>query len=100
MYRVSFRVHSSRAAAIFLIAISIAFLSLPVQAQTTYGSITGLVTDASGAAMADALVTLTNVGTAEKRTQTTGNDGLYLFPNLVPGRYSIDVEKSGFKKYS
>src|SRR5690349_2578584 len=100
MHRVSFRVHSLSAAAMFLIATSMAFFSLPVQAQTTYGSITGLVTDASGAAMAGAQVTLTNPGTGETRNQTTGDDGLYLFPNLIPGTYRIDIEKAGFNKYS
>src|SRR5207248_11411426 len=70
-----------------------------MQAQTTYGSITGLVTDASGAAMGGAQVTLTNPGTGETRNQTTGNDGLYLFPNLIPGTYRITVEKPGFNKY-
>ena len=47
--------------------------------QSTYGSITGSVTDPSGAAVTDARVTLTNLGTAEKRTQPTGADGLYSF---------------------
>jgi hypothetical protein len=75
-------------------------LGLPSWAQSTYGSVTGTVTDASGAAMADSRVTLTNLGTSDRRTQTTGNDGLYLFPNLLPGRYSVDIEKAGFKKYS
>src|SRR5690242_3170376 len=50
--------------------------------------------------MAGAQVTLTKLGTSEKRTQSTGNDGLYPLPNLPPGRYSIDIEKPGFKKYS
>ena len=86
--------------AIILAAISIAFLSLPARAQTTYGSITGAVTDPSGATIAGAQVTLTNAGTSEKRTQQTGSDGLFLFVNLIPGSYSIDVEKPGFKRYS
>jgi hypothetical protein len=73
---------------------------LPLGAQSTFGSISGSVADSSGAAVTDAQVTLTNLATSEKRTQTTGGDGLYLFPNLLPGRYSIEIEKAGFKKYS
>src|SRR5882672_297005 len=69
-----------------------------VQGQSTYGSITGSVTDLSGAAIADARVTLTNLGTAEKRVQPTGSDGLYSFVNLIPGSYRIEVEKPGFKR--
>jgi hypothetical protein len=72
-------------------------LTLPLGAQSTYGSIAGAVTDPTGAAIADAQVTLTNVGTSEKRVQSTGSDGLYTFVNLNPARYTIDVEKSGFK---
>src|SRR5438270_3628429 len=89
-----------RTASLFLLAIGIMLSISPLRAQSTYGSVTGLVTDASGAAMAGAQVTLTNLGTSDRRTQSTGNDGLYLFPNLLPGRYSIDIEKPGFKKYS
>src|SRR5258707_1354918 len=67
-------------------------------AQTTYGSIAGTVTDASGAAIADAQVTLTNLATTEKRVAQSGADGLYDFVNLLPGRYSIVAEKTGFKR--
>jgi hypothetical protein len=65
--------------------------------QSTYGSITGSVTDPSGAAIAAANVTLTNAGTSETRTQPTNADGQYSFVNLIPGAYRIDVEKQGFK---
>jgi hypothetical protein len=85
-------------AAIF--AFAILFFSSSLAAQTTYGSIAGSVTDPSGAAIAGAQVTLTNLGTSEKRTQATGDDGLYLFVNLLPGRYGIDIEKPGFKRYT
>ena len=67
--------------------------------QSTYGSVTGSVTDASGAVISDANVTLTNLGTAEKRTQSSGNDGLFTFVNLFAGQYRIDVEKQGFKHF-
>jgi len=90
----------SLSAAIFLVALGLTLLNLPLRAQTTYGSIAGAVTDPSGASIAGAQVTLTNLGTSENRTQQTGSDGLYQFVNLIPGRYSIDVEKPGFKRYS
>src|SRR6267378_6601293 len=67
-------------------------------APTTYGSIAGTVTDASGAAIADAQVTLTNLATTEKRVAQSGADGLYDFVNLLPSRYSIVAEKTGFKR--
>jgi hypothetical protein len=74
-------------------------LSSRLHAQTTYGSIAGSVVDSSSAAVSDASVTLTNLGTAEKRTQSSGNDGLFTFVNLFPGQYQIDVEKPGFKHF-
>src|SRR5438046_5513244 len=85
------------------VALSVAFVLSAcsfLQGQSTYGSITGSVTDPSGAAIADAQVTLTNMGTAEKRTQSTGSDGLYSFVNLNPGQYRVNVEKSGFKHFA
>ena len=66
-------------------------------AQSTYGSISGSVTDPTNAAIAEAQVTLTSVSNGETRSQTTGPDGLYSFVNLIPGEYKIDVEKAGFK---
>src|SRR5450432_367426 len=73
---------------------------LSMHAQSTFGSIAGSVTDASGAAVADASVTLTNLGTAEKHMQPSGSDGLFTFVNLFPGQYRIDVEKPGFKHFT
>src|SRR5258708_13492960 len=72
---------------------------LSAYAQSTYGSIAVSVTDSSGAAVTDANVTLTNLGTSEKRTQSSGADGLFTFVNLFPGQYRIDVEKQGFKHF-
>src|SRR6267143_289819 len=74
-------------------------VSPPSRAQSTYGTLNGSVMDSSGAAIADAQVTLTNLGTSEKRTQTTGSDGSYSFVNLFPGRYKVEVEKTGFKRF-
>ncbi len=68
-------------------------------AQTTVGSLLGTVTDPSGAAMVGTQVVLTNLATNEKRTETTDAQGLYQFVNLTPGNYSVEVEKTGFKRF-
>src|ERR1700692_4782722 len=89
----------SRRAFSLLLSFVVAFSTcIFVQGQSTYGSITGLITDPSRAAIRDVRVTLTNLGTAEKRVQPTGSDGLYSFVNLIPGNYRIEVEKQGFKR--
>jgi hypothetical protein len=69
-------------------------------AQTSYGSIVGTVNDASGASVPGATVTLTNLGTSEKRAADSDTNGNYQFVNLVPGKYRIDVEKPGFKHFT
>ncbi len=88
------------ALAVSFLVVCIIMLSQPAWAQSTYGTVTGSVTDASGGAVADAQVTLTNQGTSEKRTQSTGSDGLYTFVNLFAGKYKVDAEKTGFKRTS
>jgi len=94
-----------RSSSVVLLPLALCLLCLvafshPAYAQSTYGTVSGVITDSSGGAIADVLVTLTNQGTGEKRTQTTGPDGLYQFVNLFAGRYRVDAEKSGFKKTS
>src|SRR4030081_2103619 len=87
----------------FCVAFIVVFVTLSclgARAQSPYGSIVGSVTDSSGAAITDANVTLTNVGTSEKRTQSSGSGGLFTFVKLFPGQYRIDVEKAGFKHYT
>src|SRR5277367_704242 len=81
----------------FCICLAAMLMGSPLSAQSTFGSVSGTVTDASGSAVPDAQVTLTNVNTASKQTYTTGADGLYSFVNLNPGEYRVDFEKAGFK---
>src|SRR3984893_13937717 len=89
---------SRRFCAAFIV-VFVTLSGLGARAQSTYGAIVGSVTDSSGAAITDANVTLTNVGTSEKRSQSSGSDGLFTFVNLFPGQYRIDVEKPGFKHF-
>jgi hypothetical protein len=63
--------------------------------QTFRGTILGVVTDSSGAAVPGATVTIKNVDTGLSRTVTTTDDGSYSAPELPIGNYSVTVEKSG-----
>ena len=65
-------------------------------AQTTFGSITGVVTDPSGAAVPNAQVTAVNQDTGFTRRQTTAVTGVFTVPDLVPGTYRVTVEGKGF----
>ena len=74
------------------------FIVGTTQAQTDVAEITGAVTDAQGAAVAGATVTLDNPSSGVTRTTQTGSNGIYKFPSIPPATYTITVEKSGFKK--
>jgi Carboxypeptidase regulatory-like domain/TonB dependent receptor len=74
------------------------FLS-PAQAQYR-ASIQGVVTDDQGALVPDAAVTLTNQETSRQWQTKTNASGIFNFVELQPSRYTITVDKEGFKKYS
>lgn len=85
-----------------VIAMLIAFfpaLAPKMHAQGITGSITGSVSDTSGASVADAAVEIRNVDTNAVRSIQTSDIGSYKVTQLQPGRYSIKVEKEGFKTY-
>lgn len=65
--------------------------------QTTNASIVGIVTDASGGAIPNATVTVTNTGTGLSRSVTTNDVGAYTLAPLIPGSYDLKVASSGFK---
>ncbi len=76
---------------VFLLAIAgIAF------AQST-GSIQGTVTDATGAVLANASVTVTNQATGETHPLKTDSAGLYSIPGLAPGSYKVEVQSPGMQ---
>jgi hypothetical protein len=72
--------------------------SLAAFAQEFRGSITGRITDNSGAAVASATVTVTNTNTNTTTNVTTDDGGAYTVLYLIPGTYSVAVEAKGFKK--
>lgn len=67
--------------------------------QTFYGSLVGTINDATGGAVPQASVTLTNLGTADRRLMQSDAIGGYQFVNIPPGQYKIEVEKAGFRHY-
>ena len=83
--------------AVILVAILL-FAAGPAAAQTFRGTIQGIVTDPTGAAIAGAGVAVKNVNTGLSRTVTTSEDGTYSVPELPIGTYSVTVEKSGFRQ--
>jgi len=73
-------------------------LSSAVFAQSTYGTITGVVTDPTAAVIRDATVEAKNNETSEVRTVKTDAEGFYRFVNLDPGSYTISASASGFAR--
>jgi hypothetical protein len=71
--------------------------SVLVAAQANRATITGTVTDPSGAVVVGAKVTATNTGTGIPSNTTSNADGIYVLPNLFPGHYSVKFEKDGFQ---
>src|SRR6202167_2667166 len=72
-------------------------LTLPMFSQTTTGRILGNVNDQTGAAVAGASVTVTDVQRGTTRTVTTDASGGYVVAGLTPGIYKVRAEASGFK---
>ena len=87
---------SSRAVAVFSTILAVSGL---VWAQTATTSLRGTVTDPSGAAIANAKVTLSRTERGFERTTVTGASGGYEFVQLQPGTYQLRVEMAGFRKY-
>ena len=71
---------------------------LPLAAQVDTGSITGAVTDSSGAVVGGAKVTIINEGTGTTLSTTTGTEGIYNFSPVRIGSYKLDVSAAGFKR--
>jgi|CZKY01.1.fsa_nt_gi hypothetical protein len=71
--------------------------ALPAWAQSTSsGTVVGVVTDQTGAVVAGATVTLTDISTSSARAATTNANGRYTYVDVDPGIYAIAVSKAGF----
>ena len=84
---------------IALLAVCLTLGGLALAQEETAATITGQVTDATGALIPNATVTITNKDTNAKRTIQTNGDGAYTVTPLSPGAYTVLVEQAGFKRY-
>ena len=81
------------------IFVSLLFVLSPrLDAQASAGSISGVVTDASGASIPQAKVKITNQGTSVSSFETTDKSGFYSAEGLAVGLYRIEISKAGFKE--
>src|SRR6266436_450232 len=69
-----------------------------VVGQTETATVSGLVTDRTGAAVSGAEVRLQSVERGTVTTTTTNDPGIYVFPSVHPGQYQISIQKQGFKQ--
>jgi Carboxypeptidase regulatory-like domain/TonB dependent receptor len=81
---------------VLLTVCAVVLWAMPAPAQVSGATLSGLVTDESGAGIANAKVSVKNVGTAEMREVPTNGDGFYSAPNLLPGKYEVSVRAQGF----
>jgi hypothetical protein len=87
---------SVRGIFVFATSLLICFNSLAT-AQTITGTISGEVTDASGAVVAGATISVQNLGTNDRRTATTTKSGSFDVPDLAIGKYKVTATAEGFK---
>ena len=82
-----------------LTLIFLVFAPGPAQAQTTYATITGTVTDSTGAVIKGATVVATNVETSIETKTTTNDEGVYTVPQLREGPYTLSVTAPGLREF-
>ena len=89
--------HFSRGFAhVFVLSLALAAVA---SAQTSRGTVSGLVTDSQKGVIPAATVDLTNLSTNVSRSTQTNEAGLYRFDAVDPGQYSLQVKSTGFRSY-
>ncbi|MGA9767968.1 MAG: TonB-dependent receptor [Blastocatellia bacterium] len=83
---------------IFSLLLTLTALNVSAEAQAVYGSISGTVTDPSGAVVSGATVTITSLDRQTSDTVTTNDSGLFVKERLLPGNYEVKIEAPGFKQ--
>lgn len=78
-------------------ALILVLFSVPGRTQTTFGSVAGTIIDASGAAVPNARVTITNEATNIQQHVLTNSSGVFNLPDVQPGTYDVQVDATGFQ---
>src|SRR6202790_3591773 len=81
---------------VYLMGALTGLVSGPIYAQVAGATLNGTVSDASGAGVPNANVSIKNTATGVERDVTTDSDGFYSAPNLLPGTYEVTISASGF----
>ncbi len=81
---------------VMVFALSLLYVPQQIRAQAVYGSVAGTVTDNAGAVVPGATITITNNERKTVDTVTTNSDGFFQKDRLLPGNYSVKIEKAGF----
>ena len=84
----------------FLCLFGFALCAIVMASAQENGTITGQVTDQSGAAVPGVTITVTHTSTGEVRTTQSSASGLYEIPGLAVGTYNLKAAKAGFKNYT
>src|SRR5688500_1362124 len=79
-----------------VIFILIAAMSFAVSAQVTGGAVTGTVLDPNGAVVPNATIKMSNRERGQEFTGQTSADGIFLFPNVPVGNYTVKISAPGF----
>jgi hypothetical protein len=82
------------------VAVIAMFMTLPVFAQETRATISGAITDSTGAAVPNVKVVATETRTGSTASSVSGFSGQYTIPFLAPGHYEVQAESQGFKKFT
>src|SRR4051812_6618858 len=87
---------------VLVVGLALAAILLPASApaQTSAGKIVGVVQDSSGQVMPGVSIVVKNLGTGTSRDTTSDDRGQFDVSGLAPGRYQVDAELQGFRKYS
>ncbi|MGH9354623.1 MAG: carboxypeptidase regulatory-like domain-containing protein [Terriglobia bacterium] len=88
---------SSGGLLVAVLVLSFFVSAYPARAQVTGGTLTGTVTDPSGAVVPGAKVSVKNTSTGVTRDVMTNSSGLYAAPNLLPGSYDVTISALGFR---
>lgn len=87
-------------AATILITLTVLWHTTPAHAQVSTSSISGIVSDAGGLAMPNVQVVATNLDTGAARSTVTDSTGAYLLQFLAIGKYKVEADFTGFKKWA